>query len=360
MVNFEEDLKNFAGTIVKKKENIHTEETTKISLILPFIQLLGYDITDPSEVQAEYTADIGVKKNEKIDLTILMNGIPEILIECKPVNTILTHNQISQLYRYFNVTKAKFGILTNGDNYKIYTDIFEPNMMDEKPFLDITLSKINDDQIKELSKFTKSNYDFTKIREKVNLLKYKTDIKNQIISEMENPSEDFIKSIVKPIYSKPLKKTMRIKFSKMITETFNEVINEKVEKRLGDALNNYKLIENSLEQYQDDKGQYTLIEIEAYNIIKVILEDTIDVDRLFLRKRQTYTSIILDNNGYYPIIRLYLNKKTLKIGLFDSFKRIKNNMRVCEDITIEDINDLFNYKDRLILTTKHMIEEKKK
>lgn len=361
MVNFEDDLKNFAGTIEEKKENIHTEETTKISLILPFIQLLGYDITNPNEVQAEYTADMGVKKGEKIDLAIFINNELEILIECKPVNMKLTHDQISQLYRYFNVTDAKFGILTNGDNYKIYTDIRKPNMMDERPFLDVTLSKITDKQIIELSKFAKQNYNFTKIREKVNILKYKTDVKAQITSEMENPSEEFIKAIVKPVYPKPLTQPMKKTFKKIITEEFNDIINEKVNKQLDDALNNNQLIEKSLKEYhEENKGNYTLAEIEAFNFIVKMLENTIDTDRLFTRKVKSYTSILLDNNSNYPIIRLIFNEKQLKIGLFDSFKRDKYNARVCENKEITDIDDLFNYKENLVKTVKHLMEEKKR
>ena len=73
-MSFEEKLKDFCAKIPNKHENIKTEETTKISLILPFIRLMGYDTTDPTIVQAEYTADIGNKKGEKVDFAILKNN----------------------------------------------------------------------------------------------------------------------------------------------------------------------------------------------------------------------------------------------------------------------------------------------
>ena len=179
---------------------------------------------------------------------------------------------------------------------------------------------------------------------------------------MENPSEEFTKAIVKPVYNEKLTKSMRDKFNKIITQVFEDLINDKVEKRLGDALNNYKLIANSMKEYQEgeNKDNYTLVEIEGYNIIRIILEDTLDTERLFTRKRKNYTSILIDNNSNYPIIRFYFNNKNLRIGLFDTFQRKYNNSRICENENIEDINDLFDYKDRIIKTTNHMLEEKKK
>lgn len=64
-MGFNEDLKQLSERIVSLKENITTEEATKMSMILPFFQLLGYDVFNPSEFCPEYTADIGVKKRRK-------------------------------------------------------------------------------------------------------------------------------------------------------------------------------------------------------------------------------------------------------------------------------------------------------
>ena len=57
--------------------------TWHFSLIIPFIQCLGYDVCNPVEVIPEYIADIGIKKGEKIDYAIMKDGHVTILIECK-------------------------------------------------------------------------------------------------------------------------------------------------------------------------------------------------------------------------------------------------------------------------------------
>ena len=82
----------------------------------------------------EYTADTGTKKGEKVDYAIVQNQNPLMIIEVKPANVELNTKHLNQLFRYFTVTKARFGILTNGIVYKFYSDLEEINKMDLIPF----------------------------------------------------------------------------------------------------------------------------------------------------------------------------------------------------------------------------------
>lgn len=75
---------------------------------MPFINSLGYDVFNPLEVVPEMTCDIGAKKGEKVDYTIMKDGSPILLIECKRQAQNLTLND-NQLLKYFHVSKAKFG-----------------------------------------------------------------------------------------------------------------------------------------------------------------------------------------------------------------------------------------------------------
>ncbi len=123
---------------------------------MPFIKLLGYDVFDPFEVNPEFVADIGIKKGEKVDYAIMKEGEPIIIIECKHhLEKLDPHN--SQLFRYFHVCKAKFGLLTNGLTYRFYTDLTDANKMDEKPFFEFNISEIKDVQIEELKKLRGEN-----------------------------------------------------------------------------------------------------------------------------------------------------------------------------------------------------------
>ena len=140
-MGFNENLLQLSERILSIKPNILTEEATKMSMIIPFFQLLGYDVFNPLEFCPEYTADVGIKKGEKVDYAIIINGDPAILIECKSCTETLDKHS-SQLFRYFGTTTAKFGILTNGVVYRFYTDLDESNKMDLTPFLEIDMDNL--------------------------------------------------------------------------------------------------------------------------------------------------------------------------------------------------------------------------
>ena len=69
----------------------------------------------------------------------MQNGKPIILIEAKSATSDLNNEHASQLFRYFSVTDVRFGILTNGLQYRFHSDLEKSNHMDEKPFLIIDL-----------------------------------------------------------------------------------------------------------------------------------------------------------------------------------------------------------------------------
>ena len=138
-----ENIKQFSQRVEQLKDSISTEEATKTSLIMPFFQMLGYDIFNPNEFVPEYTADVGTKKGEKVDYAIVIDDKPLILIECKPCNESLD-KYASQLFRYFGTTlEAKFAILTNGVEYRLYTDLENENRMLQDSFVYVTADQFS-------------------------------------------------------------------------------------------------------------------------------------------------------------------------------------------------------------------------
>ena len=53
-----EKLKSLAARIESIKGKVVNEEATKQAMILPFLQILGYDIFNPEEVAPEVPCDI--------------------------------------------------------------------------------------------------------------------------------------------------------------------------------------------------------------------------------------------------------------------------------------------------------------
>ena len=235
-MGFNEDLKQLAERVQTLKNNISTEEATKMSMVIPFFQLLGYDVFNPGEFCPEYVADVGVKKGEKVDYAVIINGNPEILIECKWCGETLSKHG-SQLFRYFGTSSAKFGILTNGLIYQFFTDLDEANKMDLTPFLEINMEELKDVQINELKKFSKDNFDKDNILSTASDLKYSTLIKNLLSKDLENPSDDFIRYILSSeIYDGQKNQKVIDKFKFIVKKSFTDFINDIVNQKILSAL----------------------------------------------------------------------------------------------------------------------------
>ena len=118
---------------------------------MPFIRALGFDVFDLTHVVPEYTADVGLKKGEKVDYALKIDDAVVMLIEAKPISVDLGKTAYRQLYRYFGTeTGAKIGILTNGVQVWFFTDIDAPNKMDKRPFFTFDFESYDDDDVKEL------------------------------------------------------------------------------------------------------------------------------------------------------------------------------------------------------------------
>ena len=231
-MNFEDIIKQLVERINKMKDGILTEEATKTAFIMPFVQALGYDVFNPSEVCPEFTCDAGIKKGEKIDYAVMHNGEAAILIECKHCGQDLdVHN--NQLMRYFNVSKAKFGVLTNGVIYRFFTDLDRINVMDAKPFFELDLSDIKDWQIEELRKFHKSRFDIPTIINTASSLKYTRELKHLINSEFNNPSQEFVKFFTRQVYDGMITAKVNAQFDSLLKSALvqwkNDFINDLME-----------------------------------------------------------------------------------------------------------------------------------
>ena len=116
MINFNE-LKEISDRIANFKDKVKGERDTIQTFILPFIRLLGYDDTNPTEVRYEFTADIGIKQGEKVDLAILKDDKVIMLIECKDWRVNISTEHVTQLYRYFAaVNEAQTGVINKWYN----------------------------------------------------------------------------------------------------------------------------------------------------------------------------------------------------------------------------------------------------
>lgn len=337
-------LKQLAEKINQLKDKIETEESTKHAFVLPFINILGYDTFNPTEVVPEYTADIGIKKGEKVDYAIIQNEEPVLIIECKNWKENLTVHG-SQLFRYFHVSKTRFALLTNGIQYQFFTDLDEKNKMDEKPFFEFDICNLKDSAINEIAKFHKSNFDVNKILDNASSLKFIKEIRKQIDTEIANPSPEFVRLFASKIYNGRLTEKVMEEFNELVQKAFGQLIGEKINERLQFALNKEVIIQ---EKDQIEEPEAVLIntteeELEAYRIVVAILRRKLPTNRIVHRDTQSYFGILLDDNNRKPLCRLHLNGGKKYIGLF-------NNEKTENKQLLESIDRIYDFEEELLET----------
>lgn len=236
-MDFEERLWALASKVGNQREAIQTEEATKNAFIMPFIStILGYDIFNPLEVVPEFSADVGVKKNEKVDYAIMRDGEVQILIECKKSTEPLKIEHASQLFRYFSVTNARIAVLTNGEVYNFYTDLDAPNKMDDRPFLVLDLNEIDETIVPELNKLTKESFDLDSVVSAAEELKYVGAIKREIAGQFKEPDEAFVRLFTSRVYEGRFTQDTKVQFTQLVSKAAKQFLNERVNDRLKTAL----------------------------------------------------------------------------------------------------------------------------
>lgn len=324
--DFADRIKELGQRVALQRQHISTEEATKHAMVLPFIQILGYDVFNPAEVTPELIADVGTKKGEKVDYAVLMEGQPRMIFECKAHTCDLREAQYSQLFRYFHVTDARFAVLTNGVEYWFFTDLDAQNKMDDQPFLKVSLLNLRDGEVEELKKFTRGNFDEGNILSTASELKYVRELKKILVEELSTPSDDFLRLLVSRVYSGPITAKVRAEFAPFIVKAYKDHLAEVFSQRLKRVIGNQNETEvttppddaeDAPAPVAEELVDTTAEELEGFMIVRAIAAAETDVERVVMRDVKSYCGVLFDNNNRKPVCRLYLNGKRWQIGLFD-------------------------------------------
>jgi hypothetical protein len=350
-MSFDEKMAALIQRLPKLLDHLETEEATKNALVMPFISALGYDVFNPLEVVPEFTADVGIKKGEKVDYAILNNGEVTLLFECKKSGCDLKQAEMSQLFRYFSVTKARIAILTNGVCYQFYSDLEESNKMDDRPFLELDLEDPRPNVLQEVKRLAKDDFNLDQILSTASELKYTSAIKKIFGELYESPDEEFVKfffSRVNP--GARFVGSVKEIFEPLVKKALSQFISERINDRLRTALQTEG---TETPTYHESEPQETIQvelesdivtteeELDAFRIVRVIAAKIIDTERVVYRDKKNWMSIFLDDNNRRPICKFYFNTKQKYIGTFDKDKNETKN-------SIEKVSDIYSFTDQII------------
>ncbi len=355
MIDFTERLHNLIRKTAQVSATLSTEEATKNALIMPFLhQVLGYDVFDPSEVVPEYTADTPGKRNEKVDYAILKDGEVQILIECKKFGEPLSIKHASQLFRYFSVSKARIGILTNGMIYEFFTDLDKPNVMDELPFLILNLADLDKSIVPEVKKLTKTSFNIDSVVDAAGELKYLSLLKKALAAQFLNPGEELVRFLTSLVYTGIQTPKIKAQFSALTQKALKQFLSDSVNARLKSAIGDdddapapiVMMNAPASQATVEPEGEVSRVdttqeELDGFHIVRAILRKRFDVSRIMQRDTQSYFGILLDDNNRKPLCRLHFNAKQKYIGIIGEDKKETRH-------PIQSLDDIYDYADALL------------
>ena len=239
------------------KGRIKNEEATKQSMILPFFQILGYDIFNPDEVEPEVLCDI-TGKGDRIDYVIYKDGAPILLVECKEWRQNLNVH-INQLRKYFVASEARFAIITNGIQYLFFSDHDKANIMDMDPFYILNMSALSDYDISFLSGFRKESFNTMQLLSQSQDMKYREAILRNLRKEFANPSKSFVSLLTSNFYHGKLHESIHGKFSTIVKDCLELVLSDYSRKD-----------DSVLEKPSEDLGNLQEYNLEEQKIIDIV------------------------------------------------------------------------------------------
>ncbi|MBD2596977.1 type I restriction enzyme HsdR N-terminal domain-containing protein [Nostoc spongiaeforme FACHB-130] len=386
-MGFAEDLAKLSEKVSSRLAIVIGEENTKAAFISPFLSILGYDITDPTEVKHECFADFGspkkIKQPKKVDYAIAINGNIVMLVEAKSCQEKPEVHD-GQLRSYFNaILTAQISIVTNGVEYRFFTDLENIHIMDKEAFFTFNILDYTPKDIENLKLFHRDNFDAARIKNDAEEMLYSQGISELIDGLLVSPSDKFVHFLIKELgtvapkfefrgnvvntkvinrFQPIVKRSIQTSLLSLITRSVNQEMTHLTKDR--DFAGSEQVetdVTNSFEDEDKTEVITTAEELAAFNTIQSITKTSTKYN-LEIRQRDTvsYFGINLGKTTWW-FLRLYLSstKKSFIARIHpDEAKKLAPdfeiqdvpgvNAEIVSKIKIDSIDD-FNKLKPLIL-----------
>ncbi|BAY31924.1 hypothetical protein NIES2107_38100 [Nostoc carneum NIES-2107] len=327
-MGFAEDIAKLSEQVLKRAEKAVGEEATKMSLIVPFLSVLGYDVHDPSEVMPEYIADFAIKKAgqfEKVDYALAINGSIVMLVEAKARGQKAEAHD-GQLSRYFNgLLSTKIAIVTNGIDYRFFTDLRDKNVMDKEPFFAFNILNYDLKDIENLKFFHRENFDIAAITSHAEEMVYVKGMTQLVGNILRSPSDEFVRFLLTELGKVAPSYELQSRITNKVIEKFQPIVKKSIQASIVDLMTRSLSqemaqpiefeVEKEIEEEEqvqdlaDSKIVTTDEELTAFEKIKAITQTS---------KNYKYEVKYKDTAAYFGInigkttwwfLRLYLSSK---------------------------------------------------
>lgn len=235
--------------------------------------------------------------------------------------------------------------------------------MDQAPFFAFDITQMKEQDVSELKKFHKSNFDVNAVFSAAEDLKYSNQIKQLLKKQLEEPSDSFINYVLSEVYFGRKTQNIIDKFKPVIKKSLNQFVNDLMNDRITAALNKSNAVELAVDETTDNESTQevnavedapkfttTQEELDGFAIVKAILYKTLSIERIFYRDTASYFGILCDDKNYKWICRLMVEKNIKYIVIPDGSNSGKK-------YPIETINNIFDYSSQIIDSAKRFVNE---
>ena len=314
---FKERIASHAEHVKKVAHICTTEETTKQALILPLLDILGFSAFDPNKVRAEYQADFpGAKSGERVDYALFCNGAPVMFIEAKSYTENLS-NHCPQLSRYFNATpEVAICAITNGQEWRFFTDLSNKNIMDSEPFLTVDVTMLNENDMAQLYQFRHDKFQPDALRSLAEESIYLTAFTESITESLKEVDLDFVRYVAG-------RANIQRQFTQRYLESIRHIVKQAVQNTVSSmvvsGLSAPKVQEETalVEKEQEDptapiidpennKIVTTYAERRLFDLVKSILPDDASIEA---KDTESYFGVLVDGKSNRWILRYFDNKQ---------------------------------------------------
>ena len=179
---------------------LNTKEKTKNALLLPFFQMLGYDPFNVREVEPGPTVELGNGVSEAVDFAVNIDGAPAMLFQCERATAGREAFEKATLLQRLDTLEATVVGLTNGFSYWFYTEVAAMGGTNLLPFLKLDLFEYESQQVTDLKRLTKANFDAEEILSLAFERQHTHLLQNYFAEQQQNPDEHFVRFLAAQIH----------------------------------------------------------------------------------------------------------------------------------------------------------------
>lgn len=316
----------------------------------------------------EYVADFAERRArqlEKVDYALAINGNIVMLVEAKARGQKAEVHD-GQLSRYFNaLVTTKVAIVTNGIDYRFFTDLRHKNVMDKEPFLTFNILEYDSKDIDNLKFFHRDNFDAVAITSHAEEMVYVKGMTQLVGNLLRSPSEEFVRFLVAEIGAvvpgyeiqgritgrviekfKPIvKKSIQQSLVELMTRSLSQEISQPVEIEVEPEIEE----EEEPQDPQESKIVTTAEEITAFEKIKAITQISKSYNfEVKYKDTASYFGINLGKTTWW-FLRLYLSSQKKSIITRLSVDEVKS---LAADFEVQEVTaSLGDAASKVIITS---------